>query len=178
MLLDYLFLILKECVCDQKCSSQLLCFFVSFLYLFLQNGTKKLNNEAKMKMGPSETKMGPGREKGATTSKTLCLQETPKRPPVDPQNKCLFLMLFRKASFSVLGRFLGAQGAQKGARMEVKWRPKRSWGHLLLSAEIITGAMIAAREGASGRVREAIFSRPGLQIHSGGVLGSNFADFK
>ena len=37
---------------------------------------------------------------------------------------CLFLMLFWKASFSPLGRLLGAQGAQKGAKME----PKASLG--------------------------------------------------
>ena len=92
--------------------------------------------------------------------------------------RCLFLMLFWKASFSPLGRLLGAQGAQKGAKMEPKWRPKRSWGHPLGSVKSIAGAMISAHEGGSGRVREATFSRPGLQTHSGGVLGSIFADFK
>ena len=89
-----------------------------------------------------------------------------------------FLMLFWKAYFSLLRRFGGAQGAQKGAKMEPKWKPERSWGHLLGSVKSIAGAMISAHEGGSGRVQEAAFSRPGLQTHSGGVLGSILADFK
>ena len=61
--------------------------------------------------------------------------------------------------------------------MEPKSRPKRAWGHPLGSVKSMAGAMFAAHQGVSGRVREATFSRPGLQTHSGGVLGSILADF-
>ena len=62
--------------------------------------------------------------------------------------------------------------------MEPKWRPKRAWGHPLGSVKSMAGAMFSAHEGVSERVREATFSRLGLQTHSGGVLGSIFVDFR
>jgi hypothetical protein len=71
-------------------------------------------------------------------------------------------MLFLKGSFSVFGRFLGAQGAQKGSKMEPKWSPKRAWGHPLGSVKTMAGAVFSACEGVSGKVREATFSRLGL----------------
>ena len=86
----------------------------------------------------------------------------------------LFLMLFWKASCWPLGRLLGAKGAQKGSKMEPKWRPKRAWGHPLECVKTIAGAMFSAHKGVSGRVREATFSRLGLQTLFGGVLGSIF----
>ena len=85
-----------------------------------------------------------------------------------------FLMLFWKPSFSSLGRLLGAKGAQKGAKMEPKWRPKRAWGHPLECVKTIAGAMFSAHKGVSGRVPEATFSRLRLQTLFGGVLGSIF----
>ncbi len=42
----------------------------------------------------------------------------------------------------------------------------------------MAGAAFSAHEGVWGRVREATFSGLGLQTHSGGVLGSIFADFR
>ena len=93
-------------------------------------------------------------------------------------SRCLFLMFFWKASFSPLARLLGAKGAEKGAEMEPKWSPKRVWGHHLGSVKSMAGAMFSAHEGVSERVREATFSRLGLQTHSGGVLGSIFVDFR
>ena len=87
---------------------------------------------------------------------------------------CFFLMLFWKASFSPLGRLLGAKGAQKGSKMEPKWRPKRAWGHPVECVKTIAGAMFSAHKGVSGRVREATFSRLGLKTLFGGVLGSIF----
>jgi len=89
-----------------------------------------------------------------------------------------FLMLFRKGSFSVFGRFLGAQGGQKGSKMEPKWMPKRAWGHPLGSVKTMAGAVFSAYQGGSGRVREATFSRLGLQTFFGGVLGCIFCDFR
>ena len=88
----------------------------------------------------------------------------------------LFLMIFLKVSFSPLGRLLGAQGAQKAPKMEPKWSRKRAWGYPLGSVKSMAGAMFSAHKGVSGRIREAIFSRLDLQTHSGGILGSIFAD--
>ena len=90
----------------------------------------------------------------------------------------LFLMLFWKASFSPLGRLLGAKGLQKRGKMEPKWCRKRAWGHPLECVKTMAGAMFSAHKGVSGRVREATFSRLGLQTHSGGVRGSISADFR
>ncbi len=90
----------------------------------------------------------------------------------------LFLRLFRKISCSPPGRLLVAKGDQKASEIGLKWRPKRTQGHPLGSVKSMAGAMFAAHEGVSGRVREATFSRPGLQTHSGGVLGSILADFR
>ena len=59
-------------------------------------------------------------------------------------SRCLFLMFFWKASFSPLARLLGAKGAEKGAEMEPKWRPKRVWGHPLGSVKSMAGAMFSA----------------------------------
>ncbi len=98
---------------------------------------------------PSGAKMGPGRKKRCPG------------PPVSTHFgghfrdfgahfPCLFLMFFWKASFSVLGRLLGAKGAQKGAKMEPKWRPKRSWGHPLGSVKRMAGAMFSAHKGVLG----------------------------
>jgi hypothetical protein len=87
-------------------------------------------------------------------------------------------MFFWNASFAPLGRLLGAKGAQKGSKMEPKWSPKLPWRHPLGSVKSMAGVMFSAHEGVSGRVREATFSRLGLQTHSGGVLGSFLADFK
>ena len=88
-----------------------------------------------------------------------------------------FFEVFLFASFSILGRFLGAQGAQKAPKMEAKWRPKRAGGHPLGSVKSMAGAMFSAHKGVSGRVREATFSRLGLKTFFGGVLGSIFCDF-
>ncbi len=89
-----------------------------------------------------------------------------------------FLMLFREGSFSVFGRLLGARGAQKGSKMEPKRSPKRARGHPLGSVKTMAGAMFPAYKGVSGRVREATFSRLGLQTLFGEVLGCIFDDFR
>ena len=41
----------------------------------------------------------------------------------------------------------------------------------------MAGAVFSAHQGMSGRFREATFSKVGLQIHSGRILGSILADF-
>jgi len=92
--------------------------------------------------------------------------------------RCFFLVLFWKASFSPLVRLLGAKGAQKAPKMEPKWSRKRDRGYPLGSVKSMAGAMFSAHKGVSGRVREATFSRLGLQTHSGGVLGSILGDFR
>ncbi len=89
-----------------------------------------------------------------------------------------FLKLFWKRSFSPLGRPWGATGYQKGSKMNPKWSPKRPWGYPVGSVRTMAGVMFSTHKGVSGRVREATFSTLGLQTHSGGVLGSIFADFK
>ena len=68
--------------------------------------------------------------------------------------------------------------AQMEAKTEPKGSRKRAWGHPVGSVKSMAGVMFSAHKGVSGRVREATFSRLGLQMHSGGVLGSILADFE
>ena len=126
---------------------------------------------------PSGAKMGPGREKMCKThiySTHLGGHFGAFGPPFSMPFFNVFLEGLFFASWATFGR----TWSQKGAKREPKWRPKRAWGHPLGSVKSMAGAMFAAHEGVSGRVREATFSRLGLQTHSGGVLGSILADFK
>ena len=148
------------------------------IFLFFQHGFKMIKMRPKWSRGPIWGEDGSGEGKRRVRQVSLNPFWSSFFATLDHFFRCLFLMLFWKASFSPLGRLLGAQGAQKGAKMEPKWKPKRSWGHLLGSVKSIAGVMISAHEGGSGRVWEATFSRPGLQTNSGGVLGSIFADLK
>ncbi len=92
-------------------------------YFFTQNG-------AKMGSGPHlGRRWVRGGKKGAQGHRCQPISEVIFET-LGHLFRFLFLMLFWKASFSPLGRLLGAQGAQKGAKMEPKWIPKRAWGTL------------------------------------------------
>jgi len=97
---------------------------------------------------------------------------------VGPMFRGYFLMFFSKASFSLLGRLLGAQGAQKAPKTEPKWSQRHAWRHLVGSARTMVFTVPEAYGEVSGRLREATFSRPRLQTLFGGVLGSTCADFR
>ena len=89
-----------------------------------------------------------------------------------------FFDVFLEVSFSLPGRLLGTNGAQKASKMEPKWSPKGAWGYLLGSEKTMVFIVREAYEGVSGRLWEATFSRLRLQTLSGGVPGSILADFR
>ncbi len=102
--------------------------------------------------------------------------------------------VFLKASFSLLGRLLCAQGAQKAPKTEAKWSPKGARRHPLGSVKTMAGAIREAYGEVWGRVRRLFpdcVSRPSLDASWGiflqilgyfgsplGALGAHFGSLR
>ena len=83
-----------------------------------------------------------------------------------------FFVVFLEVSFSLPGRLLGTNGAQKASKMEPKGSPKGAWGYPLGSEKTMVFIVREAYEGVSGRLWEATFCRLRLQTLSGRVPGA------